>query len=592
MITAYEPRYRLSDNLFQEARTIIDRSGAAEHIDAFHHQTKGNGGRDPSGITYTTAAVLVCALSLIMLNRTPTLKAILNTIADLTARQLTDVGMGGQDTGRIFGGPGEQRRERQRFSAWLHRRLHAVDPSPDQPAKRITNAEHHRIIAARTPAQKTDYAAAEERLRQVVNKLIKGSIIDPHPPQSAGDLVADESIYDLAGPSAGLGIRPDKNRGAAYFGKYYSREQKSGPLHDNADHRSGKHGFGFGVTTLTGVGTDNNLHAVAPVIRAAEIHHPTSGSIDALRHCIEQMARNGLDTRPAGSTTWPRFTVDMGYSTKRDFPLLMLEKQYTPIFRYKSNVSLTEPSAHSRERNQRLMGPIQFAGAFYCPAAERLLRGHHIPRTRDLLANGGWEDHDIKLRAVLPFLMGTNSRPFLGRHRGRPRLGALPDRQVKIELVCPAVQQRVQCPLKPESIQRAEVGTPMANPTWTAQERQCCAQSSITLTLTRPQLQKAQWGLVGASWEHTLYHEAGRALTEQRFSLLKSPHITGIANMAWGPRREPMVKILIALAIAATNHQIQKTHNARGRREESIDIRWRQLQSHLGHEPTRTPPRT
>lgn len=43
---------------------------------------------------------------------------------------------------------------------------------------------------------------------------------------------------------------------------------------------------------------------------------------------------------------------------------------------------------------------------------------------------------------------------------------------------------------------------------------------------------------------------------------------------------------------AATNHQIHKTHNARGRREESIDIRWRQLQSHLGHEPARTPPRT
>lgn len=65
----------------------------------------------------------------------------------------------------------------------------------------------------------------------------------------------------------------------------------------------------------------------------------------------------------------------------------------------------------------------------------------------------------------------------------------------------------------------------MANPTWTAQERQCCAQSSITLTLTRPQLQKAQWGLVGASWEHTLYDEAGRALTEQRSSLAVAAHI-------------------------------------------------------------------
>jgi hypothetical protein len=56
--------------------------------------------------------------------------------------------------------------------------------------------------------------------------------------------------------------------------------------------------------------------------------------------------------------------------------------------------------------------------------------------------------------------------------------------------------------------------------------------------------------------------------------------------------REPMVKILFALAIAATSHQIQKTHAKRPCREEAIDIRWRQLGDHLGHEPARTPPRT
>ena len=188
--------------------------------------------------------------------------------------------------------------------------------------------------------------------------------------------------------------------------------------------------------------------------------------------------------------------------------------------------------------------------------------------------------------------MGTNSRPFLGRPRGRPRLGATPKTEVKVELVCPAVQLRVQCPLKPDSMRHAPFGTPPAAPTWQAQERRCCAQSTVTVTLTAPQFQKAQWGPVAGSWEHTLYLEAARSLTEQRYSLLKSPHVTGITQMTWGPRREPIVKILLALAIAATNHQIQKTHNARRPREESIDIRWRQLQERLGHEPARTPPRT
>lgn len=591
MITDHEPRCRLPENMFRQAKVIIDRSGAAERINAFHDEAKGPGGREIKGITYTLTAVLVCALSLMMLGRVPTLKSIQNAIADLTHQQRAEVGMAGQDTSRIFSSRAEQRRERQRFTSWLHRRLQPLDPSPDQPAKRITNAEHRHIIAVRTAEQSAAYAEAAKRLRLVVNDLIKGSIVDPQPPGAAGDLVADESIYDLAGPSAGLGAKPDKKRGACSFGKYYYREKPKGPLRDESQH-SEKRGFGIGITTITRIGTGTQLHAVPLVILAADIHEPTSGNVDALRVCIEHMQRNGLDTRAPGSTTRPRFTVDMGYSTKTAFPRLMLDKEYTGVFRYPANATLSEPSLTSTGPNPRPLGPIQFAGAFYCPAAEPLLRGFTVPRTRDLLAADGWAAHDSKLRSVLPFLMGTNSRPFLGRGRGRPRLGSLPKEDVKAELVCPAVQLRVQCPLKPDSLQLAEFGTPLASPTWQAHERQCCAQSTLTLNLSPPQMQKAQWGPVPGSWEHALYLEAARSLTEQRFSLLKSPHVTGITEMTWGPRREPMVKILFALAIAATNHQIQKTHNARRVRGESIDIRWRQLHEHLGHEPARTPPRT
>ena len=143
--------------------------------------------------------------------------------------------------------------------------------------------------------------------------------------------------------------------------------------------------------------------------------------------------------------------------------------------------------------------------------------------------------------------MGTNSRPFLASTRGRPRIGALPAENIKMELVCPAVQGRVQCPLKPASMRRGPFGTPMAEPDWPAEERQCCAHSTVTVTLTGPQLQKAQWGPPAGSWEHTLYLEAARSLTERSFSVLKSPHVTGMAHMKWGPRREPMIKILFAL---------------------------------------------
>ncbi|MFY9337343.1 MAG: hypothetical protein WAP49_17880 [Mycobacterium sp.] len=114
----------------------------------------------------------------------------------------------------------------------------------------------------------------------------------------------------------------------------------------------------------------------------------------------------------------------------------------------------------------------------------------------------------------------------------------------------------------------------------------------MTVTLTDDQVRLAQWGFVGGSWEHILTYEAERALTEQRFSLLKSPHVTGLSDLKWGPRREPMVKIILALAVAATNHRIQKAHDIRKLREESIDIQYRRLSTSLGHEPVRTPPLT
>lgn len=592
MITFLESRYELSDNVFDRSKTIIDRSGVPATIEDYYGSTKGVGGQSSAGIDYTIHAVLVCALTLIMLNRTPSLKAILNTIGDLNPAQLAQVGMSTQDVTRIFGTPPEQKQEFGRFTAWLHRRLRPLDSHPDQPAKRITNAEHQRIIAARTPAQRADCLEATRRLRLVVNDIIKGSIVDPQPLGAAGDLVVDESIFDLAGPSAGLGSRPDKNRGAASCARYYSRDHNTGAVSGDKDQRRGKQAFGLGVTTLIRIGAGNHLHSVSPVIVAADIHHPTSGSVDAVRICIEQMRRNGLDTRPQDTTTWPRFTVDMGYSTKRDFPRLMFDQKYTGIFRYPITTTLSEPSGNTQGPNSRPFGPIQYAGAFYCPAAERLLRGHRVPKTRDLLAAAAWHSHDDKLRAVLPFLMGTNSRPFLASTRGRPRIGALPAENIKMELVCPAVQGRVQCPLKPASMRRGPFGTPMAEPDWPAEERQCCAHSTVTVTLTGPQLQKAQWGPPAGSWEHTLYLEAARSLTERSFSVLKSPHVTGMAHMKWGPRREPMIKILFALAIAAANDQIQRTHHRNVRREESIDIRWRQLHTKLGHEPARTPPRT
>jgi hypothetical protein len=593
VIADFQPSYRLSDNIFRQSKIIIQRSEAAARIESYH-EPGSDRPHTQRGISYTIEAVLTCALSLIILGRTPSYKTILNTLGDLSARQLAEVGMAGQDLSRLFGARKDQDCEYHRFERWLTRRLSPLDSQPDQPAHRITNAEHRAIVNSRSPQQLQDYAHAAERLRTVMNKIVAGSIRDPQPRDARGDIVADETIFDLAGPSAGLGARDHLNRGACYFGAYYARDDHAkGPFSENAK-GTGKCGFGVGVTVAVRVGPPHKLHAVAPVIVAMDVHPPTSGSPQALGTCIEHMQTNRLDTRPTGKDSYPRVTVDMGYNPKREWVPFLIKHRYSPVVRFPKHWTLTETSTNPPGSSATAPpGPIQFAGSFYCPAAEHLLRGHTVPKTRDLLANGRWAEHDRKLAAVLPFLMGTNSRPIINRRPGRPRLGDEPEMQVKAELVCPAVQLRVRCPLKPASMERAPFGAPLATPAWQADERTCCRQSTLRVTLTQSQLQRATWGgPVVSTWEHALYFEAARSATEQRFSLLKSPHITNLTQLKSGPRREPIVKILLALAIAATNHKIQEHYSARKLREESIDIRMRQLRKHLGYEPTRTPPRT
>lgn len=54
----------------------------------------------------------------------------------------------------------------------------------------------------------------------------------------------------------------------------------------------------------------------------------------------------------------------------------------------------------------------------------------------------------------------------------------------------------------------------------------------------------------------------------------------------------PMIKLILAMAVVASNRESQLNFDPATIREESVDIRMRQLAADLGHEPARTPPRT
>ncbi|GLE59458.1 hypothetical protein NJBCHELONAE_47710 [Mycobacteroides chelonae] len=225
-------------------------------------------------------------------------------------------------------------------------------------------------------------------------------------------------------------------------------------------------------------------------------HAPTSGSPEALGTCIEHMKANGLDTRATGKDTYPRVTVDMGYDHKRGWGAILDQARLQP----------RRPIPEALDPDRSLDQPARIIG-------DRATRADPV---RGLVLRP-FRRAASPLAAVLPFLMGTNSRPIVNGRPDRPRLGDEHETHVKAELVCPAVQLRVWCPLTPASMQSAAFGVPLATPTWQADERTCCRQSTPRVTPTQPQLQKATWGgPVVTTWEHALYFEAARSATEQR----------------------------------------------------------------------------
>lgn len=594
MIAARKPECIIADDLFNYARHLVWESGVAELIDDQHPHRREAVGRRPQGIAYTTTAVLVSLLIRVIMKRPPTLTGILQTIAELTPAQLTAVGMHDQDCSRIWR---QHHAEYKRFTARWTRRLRPFDSWADLPARRMTNAQYLARLEKRTDEQREHAERAARLVHLAINRLVGASVEVKNPEGCRGDLVVDGTLYLVAKQDGTIGVADDKMRGAVPSANYHVRDRKSAAGDGTGTTRQITYaGMTLEMTALTRIGKPTAMHAVAPVFVGIAIHYGTSGSPEGMADALERAEANGLTGRPESlRAKWPFMTSDMAYNTKDKTADFLLKRRYNFVGRFPKGWGIECPSTKpaGAPASEPEPGALQWAGAFFRPAVLAKIKGHSAPKMEHLLSNDQFRLHDKRLRRILPYLMGYNSRPFYAQSgHGRPVLGRSRKQVVKVKLVCPAALGNVICPLKPESMQYGRRGVPVAEPTWQAHERGCCAKSSVMVTLTPDQFKRAQWDLVPGSWEHAVYFEAARALTEQRFSHLKSAHVTGLRQLTDGPRRDPMIKLIMAMAVVASNRESQANFDPAKVREESIDIRMRQLAADLGHEPARTPPRT
>lgn len=583
----------ISDELFVESLTVIERSGAADTIEDYYRQSSNGGGRSPLGITFTVKALLVAMLIRFRMGRPFYLRGAMDTIGEMTPDQRARVGMPGQDVTAILT---DGARTYGKLHGFWTRRVQPLDSFSDIPARRMPNSAFRGLLSGRTEEQIDDAARAAQRLATITNDILAASIWDKTPKNCVGDLVADETLLDTATLRGDLGVALEKMHAASPLSEPWARERASGQIKSDLARREiTKAGNGIGITMLTRVARRDAIHSEPSLFVGMASHSPTGGSVEGLAQAIAHARRNGVDGRRSGRHRWPLITVDMGYNPKRGFAELMLKNQLSPITDYPAHWTVQFASANPiHTPTAPPPGPIQYSGAFYCPAVQNILK-HKERRstpTRTMLNNDSFRNHDRFLQELYPYLMGTHTRPFYGPPRtGRPRLGEQTQNVPKQRLVCPAAMGTVQCPLKPESLTPGS-GTPLVEPTWTAEAFGCCSASSVTVNLTPDQLRMAQWDFIHMSWEYLIYRDALRALTEQRFNMLKTRAVTGLDDLKSGPRRPPTVLIGIALAAAATNLVMQHHHDPRRMRADAFDIKWRQLENDLGRPPTRMPPRT
>ena len=278
-IALQEQKLTFSRTYLEECAQVIDKSGAHTFIDFYRRQAKGIGGRTATGPRYSIFAVLTIGLALIGTQRAPSMAEIWRTLWDLDSDTQQRLGLDLHG----YSGEGTYRA----FAMWLTRYLEPLDSLPDIRARRDKNGAHRQTMAARTEEQQQASVVASERLHQVVNAIVAGSIDDPSPSGYKGDVVADETIIDLAGQSQGLGSRDDKQRGAAYSGAFYIRDREDHSLHAEAgSRRITKGGVGLGVTAVSRVGPPQAVYGIPSVITAISIDKPSSGSVMSLERAL------------------------------------------------------------------------------------------------------------------------------------------------------------------------------------------------------------------------------------------------------------------------------------------------------------------
>lgn len=569
--------YSFDDLDVLDAAQFVDRTGLPALIRQWQAEDGIIDRAARRGPQFTLRAVLTSLRLVITIGATVTIAEILRVIYRLSSTQLEMVGMtiAEDDRDRFRYDEKFCHREDARFRSWLTSQLEVLDAYWDQPVAMMLNREYKKRIAQRNLEQRARAEQRLERGRIAANAVIRASLDWCALAEWRGDLLADETLIDVATVRAGMGSNDLKMRSAVSRADFYLRTQN----HELVAREDGfssardivKMGFALGVTAVQAVGPIRSPGSVPRPIVAIDIGGPTAGDGDALIRCLDMLHTWEKTPIPTSRQRNRSLGVDMGYIGKPHLSHYLLEHRIDLIHAYPkrrgkggSSQSSTYvlpsdwPTDDARQKYRGSKpGPVLAWGEWYCPAAQHLLAQNPTLRRREMASPAALDRHDRMLAERTPYVMGRLDRPrYSDVKRAARRPDETADKRWKGRFQCPAEQQRIRCHLKPASMKLDPI-LPTARPTWDASAFRCC-QSEVTVTMSDRQLSSFQPGLTPGSFEHQTVLETYRARTESRFAHLKHPSVSGLKRMSVGPRRDPLLILQIAMAVAVSNERIQR----------------------------------
>lgn len=466
------------------------------------------------------------------------------------ARQVRFIALAAQDS------PAWPKDARRQLNSEYQRLIRSIDVifdplrwSPHSRRKKQTNQQLLHTVLGLGLEQKRTLQQCRERHDLVVNKIVAASVEKELLQDYLGDIMFDEVVIQVAKANGSTGTRPRKKHTGNPDAGWFRKGERDHPR------------WAVGATFIMSAHRKHEKR-IPIVVLGMSLSKPTGGSVAEVQNALRFIQEEGLLPVRHGKARSRFVMADRGFTNKNDLNEYLIDNDYYLLQDFQSNVNIRRPLAE---------GAVLFNGILICPGFAPLTDRPLLPPARDAGENA-LKEHQQRTDHLLAGRMHPNGRPRKATRsgRGRPRKDEIPSADHRLEVVCPAAAGQCKCPAVPSTMELSPTLPTVLVPPNVLNPPKVCTSTNSTVLLGPAELKQYGVTLFG-SVRHTELYGHARSLNEQWHSQLRASQTGGIDDAFFYTLGIERIGVIIALAVAETNVQMQRSFREKSGGPESVD---------------------